>query len=189
MHREELAHLTEHNTAILNTRASPRNYGSTSTILKMDGAPGDTSGSDALELTQSHVATPDSESRNRRITVSNVHIPWTRRKWHEYLKSFAQFRFRRSSPHSNRISTTKYTILTFIPKNLFEQFHRLANLYFLLIIILNFIPAIEVFGKEISWIPLATILLVTAIKDAIEDIRRYRSDRELNNLPCLVYDL
>jgi hypothetical protein len=25
---------------------------------------------------------------------------------------------------SNHISTTKYTILSFIPKNLFEQFHR-----------------------------------------------------------------
>lgn len=31
----------------------------------------------------------------------------------------------------NSISTTKYTPLTFIPKNLMEQFSKLANIYFL----------------------------------------------------------
>jgi hypothetical protein len=33
---------------------------------------------------------------------------------------------------TNEISTSKYTVLTFIPINLFEQFSRVANLYFLL---------------------------------------------------------
>jgi hypothetical protein len=32
---------------------------------------------------------------------------------------------------SNRIKTSKYTIWNFFPKNLFEQFRRLANIYFL----------------------------------------------------------
>ena len=36
----------------------------------------------------------------------------------------------------NRISTTKYTCLTFLPKNLFEQFSKMANAYFLIIMIL-----------------------------------------------------
>lgn len=31
----------------------------------------------------------------------------------------------------NAISTSKYTMVTFVPKNLLEQFSRLANLYFL----------------------------------------------------------
>lgn len=43
----------------------------------------------------------------------------------------------------NRIQTTKYTLLTLIPKNLFEQFHRFANLYFLGIQILNWIPGMS----------------------------------------------
>src|SRR3989338_700372 len=40
----------------------------------------------------------------------------------------AQFKFKK-----NKISTTKYNLLTFIPKNLIEQFKRIANLYFLFI--------------------------------------------------------
>ncbi len=63
-----------------------------------------------------------------------------------------------------RIRTTKYTVLTFLPKNLFEQFHRLANVYFLFIVILNFIPQVNAFNREISMIPLLFVLSVTAIK-------------------------
>lgn len=31
----------------------------------------------------------------------------------------------------NRIKSTKYTLITFLPKNLLEQFRRIANFYFL----------------------------------------------------------
>lgn len=37
----------------------------------------------------------------------------------------------------NKIRTAKYTPLSFIPKNLFLQFHNIANVYFLFIIILT----------------------------------------------------
>lgn len=33
----------------------------------------------------------------------------------------------------NLITTSKYTLVNFIPRNLFEQFRRLANFYFLVI--------------------------------------------------------
>ena len=92
------------------------------------------------------------------------------------------------SSRSNSIRTTKYTIITFFPKNLFEQFHRFANWYFLFIIILNFIPQIQAFGREVSMVPLVFVLSVTAIKDAFEDLRRFRSDREVNNREVQVYD-
>lgn len=145
---------------------------------------------------KTHHTTQHSPSSNpstyRVLTKDSVYIPPKSRSLYENLsllfRHVLQFNYRRESPHSNVIHTTKYTLLTFIPKNLFEQFHRVANLYFLLIIILNFIPAIEAFGKEISWIPLACVLLVTAVKDAIEDIRRYRSDRHFNAKRCTVFN-
>lgn len=53
----------------------------------------------------------------------------------------------------NKIRTTKYTLLSFLPKNLLEQFHRVANLYFIFIVLLNWFPQINAFGKEIAMIP------------------------------------
>ncbi|XP_047942456.1 phospholipid-transporting ATPase 1 isoform X3 [Salvia hispanica] len=81
----------------------------------------------------------------------------------------------------NSIRTSKYSILTFLPRNLFEQFHRIAYIYFLVIAILNQLPQLAVFGREASILPLAMVLFVTAVKDAYEDYRRHRSDRIENN--------
>jgi len=36
---------------------------------------------------------------------------------------------------SNRISTSKYSILTFLPKFLFEQFRKYSNIFFVCIVI------------------------------------------------------
>uniref|UniRef100_A0A663FGL4 Phospholipid-transporting ATPase n=1 Tax=Aquila chrysaetos chrysaetos TaxID=223781 RepID=A0A663FGL4_AQUCH len=88
---------------------------------------------------------------------------------------------------SNRLKTTKYTVLSFLPKNLFEQFHRLANVYFVFIALLNFLPAVSAFQPELALAPVLFILAVTAIKDLWEDYSRYRSDKEINHMECLVY--
>ncbi|KAJ7408832.1 putative phospholipid-transporting ATPase VA [Willisornis vidua] len=87
----------------------------------------------------------------------------------------------------NRLKTTKYTALSFLPKNLFEQFHRLANVYFVFIALLNFVPAVNAFQPELALAPVLFILAVTAIKDLWEDYSRYRSDNEINHMECLVY--
>ncbi|XP_061358473.1 phospholipid-transporting ATPase 1-like isoform X2 [Gastrolobium bilobum] len=81
----------------------------------------------------------------------------------------------------NSIRTGKYSILTFLPRNIFEQFHRVAYIYFLIIAILNQLPQLAVFGQGVSIMPLAFVLLVTAVKDAYEDWRRHRSDKVENN--------
>ncbi|KAJ2950400.1 hypothetical protein O0L34_g8644 [Tuta absoluta] len=87
----------------------------------------------------------------------------------------------------NKIRTTKYTFLSFIPKNLFEQFHRIANVYFIFIVLLNWVPALQAFGKEVAMLPVLFVLAVTAIKDLFEDRRRYSSDKRINNAVCRVY--
>ncbi|XP_035380673.1 probable phospholipid-transporting ATPase VA isoform X1 [Electrophorus electricus] len=88
---------------------------------------------------------------------------------------------------NNKIKTTKYTLLSFIPKNLFEQFHRFANVYFVFIALLNFVPVVNAFQPELALAPVVFILSVTAIKDLWEDYRRHRSDKEINHMDCLVY--
>ncbi|XP_042388446.1 phospholipid-transporting ATPase 1-like isoform X1 [Zingiber officinale] len=86
----------------------------------------------------------------------------------------------------NEIRTSKYTVVTFLPKNLFIQFHRLAYIYFLVIAGLNQLPPLAVFGRTVSLFPLLFVLFVTAIKDGYEDWRRHRSDRKENNREALV---
>nr|XP_021508126.1 probable phospholipid-transporting ATPase VA [Meriones unguiculatus] len=87
----------------------------------------------------------------------------------------------------NCLKTTKYTLLSFLPKNLFEQFHRLANVYFVFIALLNFVPAVNAFQPGLALAPVLFILAVTAIKDLWEDYSRHRSDHEINHLDCLVF--
>ncbi|KAM0683706.1 phospholipid transporting ATPase [Mitosporidium daphniae] len=81
---------------------------------------------------------------------------------------------------SNEVHSTKYNLFTFIPKNLYEQFHRLANVYFLLLVVLQFIPAISSYNPLLSAGPLLFILMATGIKDAVEDYRRHKADRLIN---------
>lgn len=88
---------------------------------------------------------------------------------------------------SNKIRTTKYSFLSFLPKNLFEQLHRFANIYFIFLAALNFVPVVEAFEPEISVIPILLVLSVTAIKDIFEDYRRFKSDHFINSFLCQVY--
>uniref|UniRef100_A0A452H7M9 Phospholipid-transporting ATPase n=1 Tax=Gopherus agassizii TaxID=38772 RepID=A0A452H7M9_9SAUR len=88
---------------------------------------------------------------------------------------------------NNRIRTTKYTLFNFIPRNLFEQFHRAANLYFLFLVVLNWVPLVEAFQKEITMLPLVVVLTIIAVKDGLEDYSKYKLDKQINNLLTKVY--
>eukprot|EP00899_Mesostigma_viride_P028257 jgi/Mesvir1/8616/Mv04947-RA.2 len=82
---------------------------------------------------------------------------------------------------NNRLKSSKYSIITFLPVNLFEQFCRIANLYFLLIAILQLIPGLSPTSFITSVGPLVFVLCVNAIKEAVEDFKRHRSDNDVNN--------
>ncbi|XP_020973107.1 phospholipid-transporting ATPase 3 [Arachis ipaensis] len=82
--------------------------------------------------------------------------------------------------HGNSISTTKYNVLTFLPKGLFEQFRRVANLYFLSISILSTTPISPV-SPITNVLPLSLVLLASLIKEAWEDWKRFQNDMAINN--------
>lgn len=87
---------------------------------------------------------------------------------------------------TNRVVTSHYTMYNFIPKNLTEQFSKPANCYFLFLCILQCLPEITTTGQAptIS-LPLSCIICMNAIKDAIEDYRRHKSDKEENERSTL----
>lgn len=75
--------------------------------------------------------------------------------------------------------------LTFLPVNLFEQFTRVANLYFLVIAILQFIPGLAPTSWFTTVAPLVIVLTINAIKEIVDDFYRHRySDNGEGHEPC-----
>lgn len=87
----------------------------------------------------------------------------------------------------NSVSTTKYNVFSWFPKSLLMQFKRIANIYFLIISILTLMP----FSPKNPYSQTATFILVlifTMIKEAYEDVKRYKQDKEINNKSSYIYD-
>ena len=82
---------------------------------------------------------------------------------------------------SNAIRNQKYNIFTFIPCVLYEQFKFFLNFYFLVMACSQFIQAIRVGYLYTYWGPLAFVIFVTMAREAVDDIRRWKRDREINN--------
>ncbi|ORX90477.1 phospholipid-translocating P-type ATPase [Basidiobolus meristosporus CBS 931.73] len=124
-------------------------------------------------LEQTLLRSPSRHPRfgNRRVYV-NVNLPPTALNRHGLPKT--QF-------VSNRIRTSKYTIISFIPKNLFEQFRRIANVYFLFLAILQLLPYFDVGSPVFVVLPISTVIGITAIKDGFEDYKRHVSDKRYNS--------
>uniref|UniRef100_A0A8C2GDY7 Phospholipid-transporting ATPase n=1 Tax=Cyprinus carpio TaxID=7962 RepID=A0A8C2GDY7_CYPCA len=117
-------------------------------------------------------------------------VPW-RGDWNPRSKSPGQEEERhvrandrdyneRFSYADNHIKTAKYNVFTFLPINLFEQFQRFANAYFLVLLILQLIPEISSLSWFTTIVPLVLVLAITAVKDATDDYFRHKSDQQVN---------
>ncbi|XP_067374936.1 phospholipid-transporting ATPase IA isoform X3 [Channa argus] len=87
---------------------------------------------------------------------------------------------------SNRVSTAKYNVLTFLPRFLYSQFRRAANAFFLFIALLQQIPDVSPTGRWTTLVPLLFILVVAAVKEIIEDLKRHKADNVVNKKECQV---
>ncbi|XP_033119823.1 probable phospholipid-transporting ATPase IF [Anneissia japonica] len=85
----------------------------------------------------------------------------------------------------NTVKSSKYTLINFLPKNLFEQFRRIANFYFLIVALLQFIIDSPV-SPITSVLPLVFVITVTGVKQGYEDWLRHQADFEVNNRPMRV---
>lgn len=89
----------------------------------------------------------------------------------------------RSNYPANVVRNQKYNVITFLPKVLYEQFKFFFNLYFLLVALSQFIPALKIGFIATYVAPLAFVLCITIGKEAIDDWARYKRDLESNSAP------
>lgn len=93
---------------------------------------------------------------------------------------------------NNYIKTTKYTILTFLPLFLIEEFNpktKIANCYFLIIVILQCIPIISnTNGVPTVLLPLSVVVIIDAFFQIMDDYNRYQSDLKANSMQYKVYN-
>lgn len=87
---------------------------------------------------------------------------------------------------NNYVRTTKYTIATFLPKSLFEQFRRVANMFFLVVGLLAFTP-LAPYTAVSAIVPLVAVVGATMVKEGIEDWRRKQQDITVNNRKVKVH--
>ncbi|KAF9228134.1 phospholipid-translocating P-type ATPase [Gyrodon lividus] len=86
----------------------------------------------------------------------------------------------------NIVRNQKYNIFTFFPVVLYEQFKFFFNLYFLLVALSQFVPALKI-GFIITYVaPLAFVLCITMGKEAYDDYKRNLRDREANSQKYLI---
>ncbi|XP_060623427.2 phospholipid-transporting ATPase IF isoform X2 [Anolis sagrei] len=114
---------------------------------------------------------PPHQSDNRTIYIAN-RFP---QHGHYVPQKFAE----------NRIISSKYTVWNFVPKNLFEQFRRVANFYFLIIFLVQLMIDTPT-SPVTSGLPLFFVITVTAIKQGYEDWLRHKADNEVNGAPVYV---
>uniref|UniRef100_A0A0G4HNZ7 Uncharacterized protein n=1 Tax=Chromera velia CCMP2878 TaxID=1169474 RepID=A0A0G4HNZ7_9ALVE len=85
--------------------------------------------------------------------------------------------------HKNDVRTTKYTLLTWIPTSLFYQFRRSANIYFLVVVVLTFLPFSPKHPAPIA-ATFGFVVFFAVMKDGYEDWQRRRQDTRENRAEC-----
>ncbi|PAA62254.1 hypothetical protein BOX15_Mlig029437g1 [Macrostomum lignano] len=80
----------------------------------------------------------------------------------------------------NRIRNQKYSVFSFVFLVLFEQFKLFLNFCFLVMALSQFVPPLRIGYLYTYWGPLGFVVFVTMVREAVDDFRRWRRDRELN---------
>lgn len=89
---------------------------------------------------------------------------------------------------NNRIKTSTYNVVNFIPLNLFSQISKPANVFFIFMAIMQMIKEISLTkGIPTVAISLVMIIVVSMVKDFFEDFKRWKSDAQENNAQTEVY--
>jgi len=95
----------------------------------------------------------------------------------------------RTEVKDNTVRTSKYTWWNFLPINLFQQLSKAANLYFILITVLQTIKVVSITNGDPTMLPpLVLVIVISMCKDAFEDYNRHVEDGLENSALCTRYN-
>lgn len=84
---------------------------------------------------------------------------------------------------NNLVKNTKYNLVTFVPKVLYNQFKFFYNMFFLVTALTQLVELLRV-GLFITYIgPLIMVLTLTMAKEAYDDFNTYKRDIEVTTNP------
>ncbi|KAI1335276.1 phospholipid-translocating P-type ATPase [Xylariaceae sp. FL0016] len=89
---------------------------------------------------------------------------------------------------SNYIRSSRYSVWSFVPKQLYFQFSKLANFYFLCIGIMQQVPNLSPTGRYTTIAPLFVFVFLSMMKEGYDDFRRYQLDKSENKAHAIVLD-
>lgn len=109
---------------------------------------------------------PTKDGRHLNINASRSEVPIDERTGRPYI--------------DNTIRSSRYTLWNFLPRQLYAQFSKLANFYFLCVSILQMIPGLSTTGTYTTIVPLLFFVTLSVAKEGYDDFRRYRLDKAEN---------
>ena len=112
-----------------------------------------------------HLA-PTKDGRHLSINASREEVPIDERTKRPYI--------------NNTIRSSRYTLWNFLPRQLYAQFSKLANFYFLCVSILQMIPGLSTTGTYTTIVPLLFFVTLSMTKEGYDDLRRYKLDKAEN---------
>eukprot|EP01054_Gregarina_sp_Poly1_P010203 Gregarina_sp_Poly_1__10202@NODE_704_length_6682_cov_70_537566_g531_i0_p1_GENE_NODE_704_length_6682_cov_70_537566_g531_i0NODE_704_length_6682_cov_70_537566_g531_i0_p1_ORF_typecomplete_len1111_score153_04PhoLip_ATPase_C/PF16212_5/1_4e03PhoLip_ATPase_C/PF16212_5/6_5e47Hydrolase/PF00702_26/1_4e36E1E2_ATPase/PF00122_20/2_1e22Cation_ATPase/PF13246_6/9_5e17Cation_ATPase/PF13246_6/2_4e02PhoLip_ATPase_N/PF16209_5/3_7e15PhoLip_ATPase_N/PF16209_5/9_4e03Hydrolase_3/PF08282_12/0_00055HAD/PF12710_7/6_9e03HAD/ len=98
-------------------------------------------------------------------------------------KTYQSWRFK-TEPENfelNKIRNQKYSIVSFLPLTLVNQFRYFFNIFYLVVGVSQLCPQFQI-GPLFTYLaPLGFVVSMSLAKEAIDDFKRFRRDMEINN--------
>ena len=89
----------------------------------------------------------------------------------------------------NSIRTSQYTLYSFLPLAIMNQYKTPFNWFFLIQAIIDCIPAISSVNPATTIMPVLIVLIISLIREAVEDYRKYSNDKLANETIISFYKM
>ena len=89
----------------------------------------------------------------------------------------------------NSVRTSQYTLYSFLPLAIINQYKTPFNWFFLIQAIIDCIPAISSVNPTTTIMPVVIVLIISLIREAVEDYRKYSNDKLANETIVSVYKM